>query len=154
MADRMRGSSGGWPVLLLAVLVGFWAGRWYGRTAGLGAALVQLTSAWVIIYARKAEVDAQEMASRAEETLNAAEAARADTQTREASARGERSEAEGEANALRAEAGALPSLVLSPATAICTSFGMSTSTGPGRPVVAMRNASSMMEESSAGSFTR
>ena len=43
--------------LLLAVVIGVWAGRWYGRTAGLGAALVQLTSAWVIIYARKAEVD-------------------------------------------------------------------------------------------------
>ena len=43
--------------LLLATLIGIWAGRWYGRTAGLGAALVQLTSAWVIIYARKAEVD-------------------------------------------------------------------------------------------------
>jgi 4-amino-4-deoxy-L-arabinose transferase-like glycosyltransferase len=43
--------------LLLAIVVGVWAGRWYGKTAGLGAALVQLTSAWVIIYARKAEVD-------------------------------------------------------------------------------------------------
>ncbi len=43
--------------LLLAIVIGVWAGRWYGRTAGLGAALVQLTSAWVIIYARKAEVD-------------------------------------------------------------------------------------------------
>jgi 4-amino-4-deoxy-L-arabinose transferase-like glycosyltransferase len=43
--------------LLLATLIGIWAARWYGRTAGLGAALVQLTSAWVIIYARKAEVD-------------------------------------------------------------------------------------------------
>lgn len=42
---------------LLAGLVGFWGARWYGRTAGLGAALVQLTSVWVIIYARKAEVD-------------------------------------------------------------------------------------------------
>ena len=43
--------------LLLAILVGVWANRWYGRTAGLAAALVQLTSVWVIIYARKAEVD-------------------------------------------------------------------------------------------------
>ena len=43
--------------LLLAALVGHWACKWYGREAGLGAALVQLTSAWVILYARKAEVD-------------------------------------------------------------------------------------------------
>jgi 4-amino-4-deoxy-L-arabinose transferase-like glycosyltransferase len=43
--------------LLLAALVGIWAARWYGRTAGLGAALVQLTSAWAITYARTAEVD-------------------------------------------------------------------------------------------------
>ena len=36
------------------------------------------------------------------------------------------------------------------AIAICTSLGMSTSTGPGRPVVAMRNASAMVAASVAG----
>ncbi|MDA1016626.1 MAG: glycosyltransferase family 39 protein, partial [Planctomycetota bacterium] len=42
---------------LLAVLMGVWAGRWYGRSAGLSAALVQLTSVYVLIFARKSEVD-------------------------------------------------------------------------------------------------
>ena len=43
--------------LALAVLMGVWAGRWYGRNAGFAAAMVQMTSVYVIIYARKAEVD-------------------------------------------------------------------------------------------------
>lgn len=42
---------------LLACLVGAWARRWYGPTAGWAAALIQLTSVWVITYGRKAEVD-------------------------------------------------------------------------------------------------
>ncbi len=42
---------------LLAVLMGFWAGRWYGRSVGVAAGLVQLTSAYVLIFARKTEVD-------------------------------------------------------------------------------------------------
>ncbi|MGX9357035.1 chromosome segregation protein SMC [Roseobacteraceae bacterium S113] len=61
--------------------------------------------------ARAAEVHAQDLAKRAEDTLVSAEAARAETQSREATARAERSEAEGEANALRAEAGALAKLL-------------------------------------------
>lgn len=43
--------------LLLTVLIGVWAGRWYGRAAGWGAAVVQATSVYVLIYARKAEVE-------------------------------------------------------------------------------------------------
>ena len=43
--------------LLLAGLVGFWARRRYGSIAGFGSALVQSTSAYVIIFSRKAEVD-------------------------------------------------------------------------------------------------
>ncbi|MBW3543390.1 MAG: glycosyltransferase family 39 protein, partial [Planctomycetes bacterium] len=41
----------------LTGLVGWWAGRWYGRAAGLAAAFVQLTSLYAIIFGRKAEVD-------------------------------------------------------------------------------------------------
>ncbi len=41
----------------LAVLIGLWATRWYGRTAGLAAALVQMTAVYVLTYGRKAEVD-------------------------------------------------------------------------------------------------
>ncbi len=43
--------------LLLSVLMGVWAKRWYGNIAGWGAAFFQLTSAYFIIYSRKAEVD-------------------------------------------------------------------------------------------------
>lgn len=43
--------------LLLTALVGFWATKWYGRTAGVSAALVQGTSAYVMVFARTAEVD-------------------------------------------------------------------------------------------------
>lgn len=43
--------------LLLSVLMGVWAKRWYGNIAGWGAAFFQLTSAYIIIYSRKAEVD-------------------------------------------------------------------------------------------------
>jgi 4-amino-4-deoxy-L-arabinose transferase-like glycosyltransferase len=42
---------------LLAILVGYWAGKSYGRMAGLCAGLVQATSVWAITFARKAEVD-------------------------------------------------------------------------------------------------
>jgi len=45
--------------VLLAVLMGYWARRWYGSAAGWGAAMAQLTGAYVLIYARKAEVDMQ-----------------------------------------------------------------------------------------------
>lgn len=43
--------------LALTGLMGWWAARRYGRTAGIGAALVQCTSVYVMIFARKAEVD-------------------------------------------------------------------------------------------------
>lgn len=43
--------------LLLAALVGWWAARWYGRNAGLAAALIQISCVYVISFARKAEVD-------------------------------------------------------------------------------------------------
>jgi 4-amino-4-deoxy-L-arabinose transferase-like glycosyltransferase len=43
--------------LLLAGLVGVWAGKWYGRWAGLAAALIQISSVYVISFSRKAEVD-------------------------------------------------------------------------------------------------
>ena len=43
--------------LLLAVLVGVWAGRWYGRWQGIAAAMVQISSVYVISFSRKAEVD-------------------------------------------------------------------------------------------------
>jgi len=43
--------------LLLSAVMGVWALRWYGTVAGLGAALVQMTSVYVVIYGRKAEVD-------------------------------------------------------------------------------------------------
>jgi 4-amino-4-deoxy-L-arabinose transferase-like glycosyltransferase len=42
---------------LLALLVGRWAARWHGRPIGYAAALVQLTSVWVVMYGRKAEID-------------------------------------------------------------------------------------------------
>lgn len=43
--------------LLLAGLVGVWAGKWYGRWQGLVAALVQISSVYVISFSRKSEVD-------------------------------------------------------------------------------------------------
>lgn len=43
--------------LFLAVLMGVWAKRWYGGTAGWAAAFVQLTTVYVVNYSRKAEVD-------------------------------------------------------------------------------------------------
>ena len=43
--------------LLLAGLMGLWAWRWYGPRVGWAAAFVQLTSAWFVIFARKAEID-------------------------------------------------------------------------------------------------
>lgn len=43
--------------LLLAGLIGLWTSRWYGRSAGLAAALVQATSVYVLTFARKCEVD-------------------------------------------------------------------------------------------------
>lgn len=43
--------------LLLAALVGCWAGRWYGPRVGFAAAVVQATSVWSATYARKVEVD-------------------------------------------------------------------------------------------------
>jgi len=42
---------------LLGALIGWWGTRWYGRWAGLGAALVQLTSVYVLNFSHKAEVD-------------------------------------------------------------------------------------------------
>ena len=61
--------------------------------------------------AQGASATAEQIAQRADDALNMAEAARAETQIRESDARAERSEAEGEMNALRAETGALAKLV-------------------------------------------
>jgi 4-amino-4-deoxy-L-arabinose transferase-like glycosyltransferase len=41
----------------LAAVMGWWGWRWYGRVAGVGAAIVQLTSLYAVVFARKAEVD-------------------------------------------------------------------------------------------------
>ncbi len=43
--------------LLLTGLMGLWAWRWYGPRVGWTAAFVQLTAAWFVIFARKAEID-------------------------------------------------------------------------------------------------
>lgn len=43
--------------LLLVALIGLWSARWYGRSAGLCAALVQATCSIHIIYARQALID-------------------------------------------------------------------------------------------------
>jgi len=43
--------------VLLAILIGWWGTRWYGHWAGLAAALVQLTSVYVLNFSHKAEVD-------------------------------------------------------------------------------------------------
>ena len=43
--------------LALCVLIGVWATRWYGRTAGVLAALVQATVVHAVVFSRKAEVD-------------------------------------------------------------------------------------------------
>lgn len=43
--------------LFLVALVGSWAGRWYGRNAGLCAAFVQATCSVHVIYARQAVID-------------------------------------------------------------------------------------------------
>ncbi|MCA9113915.1 MAG: glycosyltransferase family 39 protein [Planctomycetaceae bacterium] len=43
--------------LALALLVGLYAARWWGARAGLAAALMQSTAVYVLIFARKAEID-------------------------------------------------------------------------------------------------
>lgn len=43
--------------LLLAVLMGFWATRWYGQKIGLATMLVQITSFYALNLGRRAEVD-------------------------------------------------------------------------------------------------
>lgn len=43
--------------IALTALIGLWAGRRYGQTAGICAALVQGTSVYFITFARKAEID-------------------------------------------------------------------------------------------------
>ena len=43
--------------LALAGLIAVWAYRWYGREAAFAAAIVQATSAYVLYYGRKTEVD-------------------------------------------------------------------------------------------------
>jgi len=43
--------------LLLGALIGWWGTCWYGRSAGLAAAMVQLTSVYVLNFSHKAEVD-------------------------------------------------------------------------------------------------
>ena len=53
-AARLPSAVGG---VLLCGLVGRWGTRWYGRRAGLAAAVVQATSLWALAYGRKAEVD-------------------------------------------------------------------------------------------------
>lgn len=41
----------------LCLLIGIWGTRWYGRTAGVLAALVQATAVHAVVFSRKAEVD-------------------------------------------------------------------------------------------------
>jgi len=43
--------------LLLGGLICGWAYRWYGRAAAIGALAAQLTSTYVLVFARKAEAD-------------------------------------------------------------------------------------------------
>ncbi|MBA3314114.1 MAG: hypothetical protein M3552_19155 [Planctomycetota bacterium] len=43
--------------LALAGLMSAWAFRWYGRAAAIGAAAAQLTSVYVLVFARRAEAD-------------------------------------------------------------------------------------------------
>ncbi|MGC1273308.1 MAG: glycosyltransferase family 39 protein [Planctomycetaceae bacterium] len=43
--------------LLLGGLMACWAWRWYGGVAAVGAAVAQLTSVYVLVFARKAEAD-------------------------------------------------------------------------------------------------
>ena len=43
--------------VLLCLVMSAWAGRWYGREAGWIALFVQLTSAWLLIWGRKCEID-------------------------------------------------------------------------------------------------
>lgn len=43
--------------ILLVLFMGYWAYRWYGRSAGLGAALIQATSVYHLFYGREATVD-------------------------------------------------------------------------------------------------
>lgn len=43
--------------VLLCLLMGLWARTWYGKEAGWIAAFVQLTSVWLLVWGRKAEVD-------------------------------------------------------------------------------------------------
>jgi 4-amino-4-deoxy-L-arabinose transferase-like glycosyltransferase len=47
----------GIAAILLCGLTGVWAGRWYGRDAGILAAFAQATTVFVVVYGRKAEVD-------------------------------------------------------------------------------------------------
>lgn len=41
----------------MTALVSLWAGRWYGREAAFGAALIQITSFWTMHYGRHVEID-------------------------------------------------------------------------------------------------
>lgn len=41
----------------LCLLIGIWGTRWYGRTAGVLAGLVQATAVHAVVFSRKAEVD-------------------------------------------------------------------------------------------------
>lgn len=41
----------------MTALVGVWAGRWYGREAAFGAALIQISSYWAVHYGRHVEID-------------------------------------------------------------------------------------------------
>ncbi len=43
--------------VLLTIFMGYWAFRWYGKSAAIGTLFVQLTSLYMIMYGRKAEVD-------------------------------------------------------------------------------------------------
>ncbi len=43
--------------LLLAVVMGYWAGKWYGVKSGIAAVVIQVTSVYVMTYGRKAEID-------------------------------------------------------------------------------------------------
>ena len=41
----------------MVALMSLWATRWYGRTAGFCAAMVQTTSMWAVYYGRHVEID-------------------------------------------------------------------------------------------------
>ncbi len=43
--------------VLLSILIGFWAKKWYGKQTGYVACFIQATSLYIIMFGRKAEID-------------------------------------------------------------------------------------------------